>query len=105
MPVEVGVAELVLDVVETESVDESDVVSDVPEEVEMLDEVDELAEDVEDEMVSCFWYTFRRDPAPQYSVLLSPHVIEQSVMAVGTEPAVNWFSHQHSPPYSRPTYL
>lgn len=100
-----GIVELVLVVVEIESVDERDVVSEEAEDVEIPDVVDELADMVEDETVSCLWYTFRRDPAPQYSVLLSPQVIEQSEIAVGTEPAVNWFSHQHSPPYSKPTYL
>jgi hypothetical protein len=51
------------------------------------------------------WYTFRRCPAPQYSVELSLHVIEHCVIAVGTAPVPNWLSHQHSPPYSRPIYL
>lgn len=66
MPVEVGIVELVLVVVEIESVDERDVVSEEAEDVEIPDVVDELADMVEDETVSCLWYTFRRDPAPQY---------------------------------------
>jgi hypothetical protein len=54
--VELRAAELVLVVVETvEIVDDTDVVSEVTDEVETTEEVDVPDADVEDEMVSCFW--------------------------------------------------
>jgi hypothetical protein len=73
MLVEVGAMGLVVEVVETnEMVDDTDVVSEEIDKVATVDEVDtvemvdELDRDVEDETVPCCWYTFRRDPAPQY---------------------------------------
>jgi hypothetical protein len=61
MPVELGDGELVVVVVETdEMVEDRDVAR------EETDEVEELDDDVKDERVPCCWYTFRRDPAPQY---------------------------------------
>lgn len=49
-------------------------------------------------------YILSLDPAPQYSVALSPQVIVQSVASVGTDPAPGVVPHQHSPPYSTPAH-
>jgi len=121
MPVDVGLAALVvvdsvalLDEVAVPEVADEVAVPEVVDEVAVPDVVDVVLDRPESE------YTLRREPAPQYwrsgsagnvrrergnsrsftSVLLSAQVIEQSVMAVGTEPAANAFAHQHSPPYS-----